>query len=114
MAEQDGKEKTEQPTGKKLDDARNKGQVAKSREVNSLVVFSTGFMMLYLFQGFIGSRLKDFTISIFDSLDTLPNRISLITTFAADWYYFFRNHSCTRNDRSSYHDFCFKHCTGGN
>ena len=89
MAEQDGKEKTEQPTGKKLDDARNKGQVARSREVNSLAVFGTGFIMLYLFQGFIGSRLKYFTISIFDSLDTFPNRISLISNFATDWYLFF-------------------------
>jgi flagellar biosynthetic protein FlhB len=89
MAEQDGKEKTEQPTGKKLDDARNKGQVARSREVNSLAVFGTGFIMLYLFQSFIGSRLKYFTISIFNSLDTFPNRISLISNFATDWFFFF-------------------------
>ena len=89
MADQDGKEKTEQPTGKKLDDARNKGQVARSREVNSVAVFGTGFTMLYLFQGFIGSQIKTFTVSIFDSLDTFPNRISMINTFATDWFIFF-------------------------
>ena len=89
MAEQDGKEKTEQPTGKKLDDARNKGQVARSREVNSLAVFGTGFTMLYLFQSFIGSRIKDFTVSIFDSLDTFPNRLTLINSFMMDWFIFF-------------------------
>lgn len=89
MAEADGKEKTEQPTGKKLDDARSRGQVARSREVNSLAVFGTGFTMLYLFQSFIGSQLKTFTVSIFDSLDTFPNRISMITSFATDWYIFF-------------------------
>ena len=89
MAEKDGKEKTEQPTGKKLDDARSRGQVAKSREVNSLAVFGTGFLMIYFFQGFIGSQLKDFTISIFNSLDTFPNRLSLISSFFTDWFFFF-------------------------
>lgn len=89
MAEQDGKEKTEQPTSKKLDDARSRGQVARSKEVNSLAVFGTGFVLLYLFQNFIGSRLKDFSISIFDSLDTFPNRISLISSFMTEWVFFF-------------------------
>lgn len=89
MAESDGKEKTEQPTGKKLDDARSRGQVARSREVNSLAVFGTGFTMLYLFQNFIGSQLKTFTVSIFDSLDTYPNRLNMISSFAMDWYLFF-------------------------
>ncbi len=89
MAEQDGKEKTEQPTGKKLDDARSKGQVARSKEVNSLAVFGSGFTLLFLFQGFIGSRLKYFSVSIFDSLDTFPNRISLVTSFATEWFLFF-------------------------
>lgn len=89
MAEHDGKEKTEQPTGKKLSDARDRGQVAKSREVSSLAVFSTGFIVLYLFQGFIGGRIKTFTVSIFDSLDTFPNRLAMISTFMTDWYIFF-------------------------
>ena len=89
MAEHDGKEKTEQPTGKKLSDARDRGQVAKSREVNSLAVFTTGFIVLYLFQGFIGGRIKSFTVSIFDSLDTFPNRLAMISTFATEWYMFF-------------------------
>lgn len=38
MAEHQGQEKTEQPTQKKLDDSRQKGMVAKSIEVNSLLV----------------------------------------------------------------------------
>ena len=45
--------------------------------------------MLYLFQSFIGSQIKTFTVSIFDSLDTFPNRISMINTFATDWFIFF-------------------------
>jgi flagellar biosynthesis protein FlhB len=89
MAEYDGKEKTEQPTSKKLDDARDKGQVAKSTEINSLVIFGTGLILLYLFQDFIGSRFKSFSISIFNSLDILPARFSLISNYITDWYFFF-------------------------
>lgn len=88
MAEQDGKEKTEQPTSKKLNEARDRGQVARSREVNSLAVFGTGFTLLYLFQNFIGSRIKFFTISIFNSLDTFPNRIGMISDIARDWFFY--------------------------
>ena len=38
MAENDtGQERTEQPTPKRLEDARKKGQVLRSRELNTLV-----------------------------------------------------------------------------
>ena len=39
MSDQDDSEKTEEPTQKKLDDARTKGQVATSREVNHWIMF---------------------------------------------------------------------------
>lgn len=42
MAESSG-DKTEEPTPKKLDDARKKGQVAKSRDLTSALVFIAGF-----------------------------------------------------------------------
>jgi len=89
MAEFDGQEKSEQPTGKKLEDARNRGQVAKSMEVNSLAVFVTGLILLYLFQNFIGSRVGNFSISVFGSLDVLVNKLSLIQNYAFEWYLFF-------------------------
>ncbi|MBX7114591.1 MAG: type III secretion system export apparatus subunit SctU [Myxococcaceae bacterium] len=38
----EGGEKTEEPTQKKLDDSRKKGQVAKSRDLTSLAVFIAG------------------------------------------------------------------------
>lgn len=88
MADFDGQERTEQPTSKKLSDARDRGQIARSREVNSLAIFGTGFTLLYLFQNFIGSRIKHFTISIFNSLDSFPHQITNIKDFAIDWFYF--------------------------
>ncbi|HCL40822.1 MAG TPA: flagellar biosynthetic protein FlhB, partial [Pseudomonas sp.] len=39
MAESDsGQERTEEPTGKRLQESRDKGQVARSRELNTLAV----------------------------------------------------------------------------
>ena len=40
MAENDSGERTEQPTPKRLDDARKKGQVPRSRELNTMVIMA--------------------------------------------------------------------------
>jgi flagellar biosynthetic protein FlhB len=42
----EGGEKTEEPTDKKLDDARKKGQVWKSRDLTGALVFMSGFFIL--------------------------------------------------------------------
>ena len=47
MAESDGQEKTEQATSKRLEESREKGQVAKSTEINSLAIFLSGLMIIY-------------------------------------------------------------------
>ncbi len=48
MAKDDGQERTEQPTPKKLEEARKKGQVPRSRELNTLVMMlaSSGGLLL--------------------------------------------------------------------
>lgn len=89
MAEFEGQEKTEQPSSKKLEDARKKGMVAKSIEVNSLLIVVTGLITIFLLQSYIGQRMSSFTINIFNSLDTLPKKISLLPNMAFDWYMFF-------------------------
>jgi flagellar biosynthesis protein FlhB len=71
MAETDGQEKTEQPTGKKLKDGRDKGQVAKSVEINSLAIFTSGLMFLYFSHSMLGESLSRLSIKIFSSLDVL-------------------------------------------
>lgn len=49
MAESSGQERSEQPTPKRLDDARKKGQIARSRELNTTAVLLTGAAgMLFL------------------------------------------------------------------
>ena len=47
MAGDSGQDKTEQPTGKKLEDARQKGNVAQSREVPSVLILGGGMGVLF-------------------------------------------------------------------
>jgi flagellar biosynthetic protein FlhB len=89
MAEFDGQEKTEEPTSKKLTDARNKGQVAKSVEINSLAVFGFGLLLIFLTKNYTGKLLGQFTKDIFASLNTLEMSKALIQTYAIKWALFF-------------------------
>ena len=58
MAQQDDSgDKTEQPTPKKLQDARKKGQVAKSRDVTSTVTLFVALALALLALGYAGSQL---------------------------------------------------------
>ncbi len=50
MAEDSGQDKSEEPTEKRLTDARKKGQIPRSRELNTFVALMTGSVML-LFTG---------------------------------------------------------------
>lgn len=58
MSQQSG-EKTEQPTSKKIRDARKKGQVAKSQEVSSTSVVLAVFLYIWLGWDFIRSNLEE-------------------------------------------------------
>jgi flagellar biosynthetic protein FlhB len=88
MAEVDGQEKTEQPSGKKLNDSREDGKTAKSQEVNSLAVFVTGLMMIYATKNFIGNRIADYTVNIFNSLDTLSINENFVQNFFKENFLF--------------------------
>ena len=54
MAESDDSDKTEDPTQKRLDDAHEKGDVAKSQEVNTWFVMAGATLVLSSFSGSIG------------------------------------------------------------
>ncbi|NMB83645.1 MAG: flagellar biosynthesis protein FlhB [Ignavibacteria bacterium] len=89
MAEFDGQEKTEDPTSKKLNDARNKGQVAKSLEINSLAVFGFGLILIFLTKSYMGNLIGEFTKDIFSSLNTLELSKAILKTYAIKWALFF-------------------------
>src|SRR3978361_2581675 len=52
--ENDAAEKTEDPTQKRLDDAHDRGDVAKSQEVNTWFVIAGATLVLSSFSGSIG------------------------------------------------------------
>lgn len=85
----DGNDKTEEPTSKKLSDARDEGRVAKSMEVNSLAVFGSGLIMLYLTRGAFGSKFSEFSRDLFSSLDTLDLNKTMLQTYFIKWALFF-------------------------
>lgn len=68
MAENSDQEKTEEPTAKRLADARKKGQIARSRELNTFIMLSTSAALLllagpYLGHGLIAMMQSEFRLS---------------------------------------------------
>ncbi len=59
MAENDGQERSEEPTGKRISDARKKGQVPRSREMGTLSVLLSGIIGLWLFSPFFLDAFKE-------------------------------------------------------
>ena len=75
MAEKGGQERTEQPTPKRLNDAREKGQIARSRELNTTAVLLTGaagmlFLGDNLMQGISGVMAQGLTVERPHMFDT--------------------------------------------
>jgi flagellar biosynthetic protein FlhB len=56
VAEQSGQERTEQATPKRLEEARKRGQIPRSRELNTAAVMLAGGAGLYAFSGSMGSN----------------------------------------------------------
>lgn len=65
MAEQSSQEKTEDATPKRLRDARKKGQVAKSRDLNTIVILIAAFFLIALFRNHIGTQIEQIMRSCF-------------------------------------------------
>lgn len=69
-----GGEKTEEPTSKKLNDARNEGQVAKSKEVTSAFEMLFAFLLLYFWVERMGTY---FVGNIYDIYSQIPEYIKM-------------------------------------
>ncbi len=73
-----GSEKTEAPSGKKLGDAREKGQVAKSMEVNSAVMLTFGILMISITGTSIMQQIADVTVSVLRSAHTVTLSVETV------------------------------------
>ncbi len=69
-----GADKTEEPTTKKLSDARNEGQVARSQELITSAALATLFIVLKLFIGFFGTQFRNSFKLMFGNIDKLTNQ----------------------------------------
>lgn len=79
----EGGEKTEEPTAKKLDDARKKGQVAKSKELPSAIMLLGLFLTIKIYVGMLGEGLmKNFTMFFNKIPDYAGRNVSQITSVA--------------------------------
>ena len=58
MAEEDDASKTEDPTEKKLGDAKKKGEVSKSVEINSWFILVGGAASLIVFAPYIAQNIS--------------------------------------------------------
>ncbi|WP_457977373.1 flagellar biosynthesis protein FlhB [Ectopseudomonas composti] len=79
MAESEsGADKSEEPTGKRLEESRKKGQIARSKELNTLAVTLTGTVALIIFGAYMGNALMDIMRSNFSlPRDVLMNEGSM-------------------------------------
>lgn len=59
MAEDSDLEKTEEPTGRRLEQAREKGQVPQSRELGTFVILITAAAMLWMMGGWFMARILE-------------------------------------------------------
>lgn len=59
MAEDSDQERTEEPTQKRLTDARRQGQIPRSRELGTLLVLLTGAVAISMFKGMMAQGLWD-------------------------------------------------------
>ena len=69
-----GGEKTEQPTSKKLQDARMEGQVAKSKEITNAFELLTFFALIYFWVEYMGTF---FVGNMYDIYSQIPEYIKM-------------------------------------
>ena len=85
MAETAGQEKTEKATSKKKEDARNKGQVAISREVSSAMVLLASLGFFYFGGSWMFWNLSEIITRVFQNLGTLQfNTINDASVFSLE------------------------------
>ncbi|MEE4356257.1 MAG: flagellar biosynthesis protein FlhB [Desulfococcaceae bacterium] len=70
MSEQNDQEKTEEPSQKRLDEARKKGDVARSSDIPSAFILLSSMLVFLFFGSFMFSRTSDLMREIFMNMGT--------------------------------------------
>ena len=83
MAEQDGQEKTEQPTSKRRREARERGSVLQSKEIATVVMLLGVFFMMRLLMPFIYRNVRAYLRFVLDGIGEEPASILSYSLFAS-------------------------------
>lgn len=84
MAEEDDSQKTEEPTPKKIEKARGKGQVAMSQEVKSWIILLAAALALYIMAPPIMGNIRRTGRSILESAYAIPVDAANVHRLAID------------------------------
>ena len=79
MASEDS-EKTEDPTGRRIQEARDQGQVANSREVNNLFMILALTLSVVVFSGNVCRDIVNISLPFIEAPDKVPTDIGHLTT----------------------------------
>src|SRR6185369_17920437 len=80
MAADDDSQKTEDPTGRRLQEARDSGQVAKSQEVNNLLMILALTISVVMFGGSMARDVVHLSLPFIETPDMVPTDIGHLTT----------------------------------
>ena len=80
MADNDDSQKTEDPTGRKLQEARDQGQVAKSQEVNNLLMILALTISVVVFGGSMARDIVNMSLPFIETPDMVPTDLGHLTT----------------------------------
>jgi flagellar biosynthesis protein FlhB len=80
MADSDDSQKTEDPTGRRLQEAHDSGQVANSREVNNLFMILALTISVVAFGGSISRDILNMALPFVEAPDKVPTDIGHLTT----------------------------------
>jgi flagellar biosynthesis protein FlhB len=80
MAGEDDSEKTEDPTGRRLQEARDRGNVAKSLEVNNLFMILALTLSVVVFGGGMAKEIVNISLPFIEAPDQVPTDIGHLTS----------------------------------
>jgi flagellar biosynthetic protein FlhB len=80
MSDTDDSQKTEDPTGRRLQEARDSGQVANSREVNNLFMILALTISVVGFGGAVARNIVNMSLPFLEAPDKVPTDIGHLTT----------------------------------
>ena len=76
----DDQEKTEEPTAKKLEDARAEGNVPKSQDISGVLILIVAILSLWMMFSFIAERLLNLVRYYFSLMNHPLEQTNLIST----------------------------------